>query len=170
MLWRQWQFQFLLHTVGAAAATVGNSSCCRPLACILPLPFHPPSCSPAASCRYLKDDPGLAAKRSRPSYEGTSYPGGYPAPAPPPAPYGSAPPPYGAPPGAGAPLGGAAPVGVVAPMQPRGYAPITNTKDNPPCNTLFIGNLGDSVSEAEMRGLFRWVLGVAVCLVCWGVF
>ena len=39
--------------------------------------------------------------------------------------------------------------------QPRGYAPITNTKDNPPCNTLFIGNLGDGVNEAEIRGLFR---------------
>lgn len=40
-------------------------------------------------------------------------------------------------------------------LQPRGYAPITNTKDNPPCNTLFIGNLGDGVNEAEIRGLFR---------------
>lgn len=40
-------------------------------------------------------------------------------------------------------------------MQPRGYAPISNTKDNPPCNTLFIGNLGDGVNEAEIRGLFR---------------
>lgn len=42
-------------------------------------------------------------------------------------------------------------------LQPRGYAPITNTKDNPPCNTLFIGNLGDGVNEAEIRGLFRCV-------------
>ncbi|PRW58713.1 cell wall integrity scw1 [Chlorella sorokiniana] len=95
---------------------------------------------------YLKDDPSLAPKRSRPSYEGGSY-GGYPA-APPP---GVAPPPgayaYG-------PPAGSAPVGVVPPVQPRGYAPITNTKDNPPCNTLFIGNLGDGVNEAEIRGLF----------------
>ena len=34
------------------------------------------------------------------------------------------------------------------------YAPITNTRDNPPCNTLFIGNLSESVSEAELRTLF----------------
>lgn len=37
---------------------------------------------------------------------------------------------------------------------PQGFAPVTNTKDNPPCNTLFIGNLGDMVSEAELKGLF----------------
>ena len=64
------------------------------------------------ACRYLKDDPTLAPKRSRPSYEGGSY-GGYPA-APPP---GVAPPPgayaaYG-------PPAGSAPVGVVPPMQVR---------------------------------------------------
>ncbi|KAG1326946.1 RNA-binding protein with multiple splicing 2 [Cocos nucifera] len=29
-----------------------------------------------------------------------------------------------------------------------------NTKDNPPCNTLFIGNLGENVNEEELRGLF----------------
>lgn len=29
-----------------------------------------------------------------------------------------------------------------------------NTKDNPPCNTLFIGNLGEAVIETELRGLF----------------
>ncbi|GJX88197.1 cell wall integrity protein SCW1 [Tanacetum coccineum] len=29
-----------------------------------------------------------------------------------------------------------------------------NTKDNPPCNTLFIGNLGESINEEELRGLF----------------
>lgn len=28
------------------------------------------------------------------------------------------------------------------------------TKDNPPCNTLFIGNLGENVIEEEVRGLF----------------
>jgi hypothetical protein len=112
---------------------------------------------------YLKDDPSLAPKRSRPSYEGGSY-GGYPA-APPP---GVAPPPgayaYG-------PPAGSAPVGVVPPVQPRGYAPITNTKDNPPCNTLFIGNLGDGVNEAEIRGLFRCgrrKAGPEPCSLPWG--
>lgn len=40
------------------------------------------------------------------------------------------------------------------PVAPAGYAPVQNTKDNPPCNTLFIGNLGESTSEAELRGLF----------------
>ncbi|KAL5973944.1 hypothetical protein ACLOJK_030603 [Asimina triloba] len=35
-----------------------------------------------------------------------------------------------------------------------GYAPVQNTKDNPPCNTLFIGNLGENVIEEELRGLF----------------
>lgn len=29
-----------------------------------------------------------------------------------------------------------------------------NTKDNPPCNTLFIGNLGENINEDELRGLF----------------
>jgi hypothetical protein len=29
--------------------------------------------------------------------------------------------------------------------QPAGYQAVSNTKDNPPCNTLFIGNLGDGV-------------------------
>lgn len=29
-----------------------------------------------------------------------------------------------------------------------------NTKDNPPCNTLFIGNLGEAVNETELRNLF----------------
>jgi hypothetical protein len=95
----------------------------------------------------LKDDPAAAPKRSRPStYEGAPY-GGFvaaPAPAAPFAHPGS----YGA-------LAAPAAVVPVAPVQPRGYAPISNTKDNPPCNTLFIGNLGDSVNEAEMRGLFR---------------
>jgi len=33
-----------------------------------------------------------------------------------------------------------------------------NTKDNPPCNTLFIGNLGEAVNETELRSLFSgWV-------------
>ncbi|EFJ22716.1 hypothetical protein SELMODRAFT_104881, partial [Selaginella moellendorffii] len=47
------------------------------------------------------------------------------------------------------------PVPPPAPVAPAGYAPVQqNTKDNPPCNTLFIGNLGEATSEAELRGLF----------------
>ena len=44
-----------------------------------------------------------------------------------------------------------------APVQPvqRSYAPVTNTKDNPPCNTLFIGNLSEHTSEDELRGIFQ---------------
>ena len=34
------------------------------------------------------------------------------------------------------------------------YAPITNNRDNPPCNTLFIGNLSENISETELRALF----------------
>ncbi|KAL3683634.1 hypothetical protein R1sor_001656 [Riccia sorocarpa] len=45
-------------------------------------------------------------------------------------------------------------VAQVPPVAPAGYAPVQNTKDNPPCNTLFIGNLGEATSEAELRGLF----------------
>ncbi|KAJ6727552.1 CELL WALL INTEGRITY PROTEIN SCW1 [Salix purpurea] len=37
---------------------------------------------------------------------------------------------------------------------PSSYVPIQNTKDNPPCNTLFIGNLGQNINEDELRGLF----------------
>ncbi|XP_072993581.1 cell wall integrity protein scw1 [Typha latifolia] len=37
---------------------------------------------------------------------------------------------------------------------PSGYAPVQNMKDNPPCNTLFIGNLGENVIEDELRALF----------------
>lgn len=36
---------------------------------------------------------------------------------------------------------------------------MSNTKDNPPCNTLFVGNLGDTVSEAELRQLFGTLAG-----------
>lgn len=37
---------------------------------------------------------------------------------------------------------------------PSSYLPVQNLKDNPPCNTLFIGNLGENVNEDELRGLF----------------
>ena len=52
---------------------------------------------------------------------------------------------YSAPPYGGGPAGGSG--------RPVGYAPINNTKDNPPCNTLFVGNLGDNVDEGELRSL-----------------
>eukprot|EP01026_Neomeris_dumetosa_P040196 TRINITY_DN3318_c0_g2_i1.p1 TRINITY_DN3318_c0_g2~~TRINITY_DN3318_c0_g2_i1.p1 ORF type:complete len:329 (-),score=39.37 TRINITY_DN3318_c0_g2_i1:1746-2732(-) len=41
-----------------------------------------------------------------------------------------------------------------APVRPLAYGQITNVRDNPPCNTLFIGNLSDNVDETELRGLF----------------
>ena len=39
-------------------------------------------------------------------------------------------------------------------LAPRAYAPVKNERDNPPCNTLFIGNLGESVLEEELRAVF----------------
>lgn len=36
----------------------------------------------------------------------------------------------------------------------QGFAEVTNVGDNPPCSTLFVGNLSDEVSEAELHGLF----------------
>uniref|UniRef100_A0A0C9SA94 TSA: Wollemia nobilis Ref_Wollemi_Transcript_4376_1943 transcribed RNA sequence n=1 Tax=Wollemia nobilis TaxID=56998 RepID=A0A0C9SA94_9CONI len=65
---------------------------------------------------------------------------------------------YMAPPGAQYDPYGGYPVPQVQPVPmpvaPAGYAPVQNMKDNPPCNTLFIGNLGENTSEAELRGLF----------------
>ncbi|CAM8898740.1 unnamed protein product [Rhodiola kirilowii] len=49
-----------------------------------------------------------------------------------------------------------APVPMSAPAPipaPSSYVPIQNVKDNPPCNTLFIGNLGENINEEELRGL-----------------
>ncbi|KAJ4838793.1 hypothetical protein Tsubulata_021612 [Turnera subulata] len=47
------------------------------------------------------------------------------------------------------------PIPAPAPIPaPSSYVPVQNTKDNPPCNTLFIGNLGESINEDELRGLF----------------
>ncbi|EFJ46437.1 hypothetical protein VOLCADRAFT_32205, partial [Volvox carteri f. nagariensis] len=34
------------------------------------------------------------------------------------------------------------------------FGPVTNKFDNPPCNTLFIGNLGDTVDENELMQVF----------------
>ncbi|TVU42188.1 hypothetical protein EJB05_08581, partial [Eragrostis curvula] len=66
--------------------------------------------------------------------------------------YIAAPPPYN--PYAAYPV---PPVAMTSPSPvpgPTAYAPVQNTKDNPPCNTLFIGNLGETVVEEELRSLF----------------
>lgn len=41
----------------------------------------------------------------------------------------------------------------MAPLRPANFSPVTNLRDNSPCNTLFIGNLGDNTSEQELRVL-----------------
>ncbi|KAJ6892737.1 hypothetical protein NC651_025829 [Populus alba x Populus x berolinensis] len=70
-------------------------------------------------------------------------PHGYMTPAPPPYdPYGGYPVPQ-------VPMPPPAPI-----PAPSSYVPVQNTKDNPPCNTLFIGNLGENINEDELRGLF----------------
>ncbi|XP_073144183.1 uncharacterized protein [Henckelia pumila] len=70
-------------------------------------------------------------------------PHGYMAPAPPPYdPYAG----YAVPP---VPMPAPAPVPTAS-----SYLPVQNTKDNPPCNTLFIGNLGENINEEELRVLF----------------
>ncbi|KAG5016436.1 hypothetical protein JHK82_022094 [Glycine max] len=71
-------------------------------------------------------------------------PHGYMAPPPPP-PYD----PYAGYPVAPVPMPTPAPIAA-----PSTYVPVQNTKDNPPCNTLFIGNLGENINEEEVRGLF----------------
>lgn len=70
-------------------------------------------------------------------------PHGYMAPAPPPYdPYAG----YAVPP---------VPIPAPAPAPtPSSYVPVQNNKDNSPCNTLFIGNLGENINEEELRGLF----------------
>lgn len=47
------------------------------------------------------------------------------------------------------------PLPAPAPVPLSSYAPVQNMKDNPPCNTLFIGNLGDNIAEDELRHLFN---------------
>jgi hypothetical protein len=44
---------------------------------------------------------------------------------------------------------------------------VSNTKDNPPCNTLFVGNLGDTVDEAELNGIFASQPVSGVTLSCY---
>ncbi|KMT03749.1 hypothetical protein BVRB_8g188970 [Beta vulgaris subsp. vulgaris] len=73
-------------------------------------------------------------------------PHGYMAPLPPPS-YDA----YGGYPVPPVPMPAPAPAPVPAPSS---YVPVQNTKDNPPCNTLFIGNLGETINEDELRGLF----------------
>ncbi|XP_020886951.1 U1 small nuclear ribonucleoprotein A [Arabidopsis lyrata subsp. lyrata] len=69
-------------------------------------------------------------------------PHGYMAPAPPPYdPYAG----YHAPP---VPMPAPPPIAA-----PSSYVPVQNIKDNPPCNTLFIGNLGENINEEELRSL-----------------
>lgn len=64
---------------------------------------------------------------------------------------------------AGPPVGGLMPVPMASPMPlaafppARAYAPVKNEKDNPPINTLFIGNLGENVDEAELLAVFGCV-------------
>ncbi|KAE9584483.1 putative RNA recognition motif domain-containing protein [Lupinus albus] len=57
--------------------------------------------------------------------------------------------PYGGYPVAPVPMPLPAPIAA-----PSSYVQVQNTKDNPPCNTLFIGNLGENINEEEVRGLF----------------
>ena len=93
-------------------------------------------CELARKNMYIKDEANAAAKRGRYETAPGQY-GAYPAAAP----------------ASGAPAGGAAAYygAPEAAAGPRSYAPVTNTKDNPPCNTLFIGNLGEhSVSAISM--------------------
>ncbi|GMY38465.1 U1 small nuclear ribonucleoprotein A isoform X1 [Fagus crenata] len=72
-------------------------------------------------------------------------PHGYMAPPPPPPPYD----PYGGYPVPPVPMPAPTPV-----PAPSNFVPVQNAKDNPPCNTLFIGNFGENINEEELRGLF----------------
>jgi hypothetical protein len=112
--------------------------------------------------RTVGTDPSLLdpSKRLRTvgDYTAAAYPGPpfHPSPPPPPV-WGAAS--YLPPPAPYNPYGGypVSPVAVQPPTavtSPAGYAPVQNTKDNAPCNTLFIGNLGENVIEEELRGLF----------------
>mmetsp|Transcript_13732 Transcript_13732/g.39795 ORF Transcript_13732/g.39795 Transcript_13732/m.39795 type:complete len:209 (-) Transcript_13732:1066-1692(-) len=92
------------------------------------------------------DDATLTAKRPR-VVPGVGAP---------PSAYGVPPPAYSAPPpGAAPPMATYAPGAAgAAPVVPKGYSAVSNTGDNNPCTTLFVGNLADDVSEAELHGLF----------------
>ncbi|KAG9455983.1 hypothetical protein H6P81_000491 [Aristolochia fimbriata] len=112
--------------------------------------------------RGVVPDPNTFDQSKRLRTGGDYSHSGYPSPAafhPPPAPvwgpqgYMPPPPPYD--PYAGYPVPPPVPIPTPAPVPaPTGYAPVQNMKDNPPCNTLFIGNLGENIIEEELRGLF----------------
>ncbi|DBA88120.1 hypothetical protein WJX79_004687 [Trebouxia sp. C0005] len=101
-------------------------------------------CEVARKNMYLKED--TASKRGKYEHPPAAYPGYPPAAAPGAAPY------Y-------PPAGAAAAPAAAAAAANRQYVSVSNTKDNPPCNTLFVGNLGDTVSEAELRQLFGTLAG-----------
>ncbi|GIL77979.1 hypothetical protein Vretimale_7376 [Volvox reticuliferus] len=44
--------------------------------------------------------------------------------------------------------------GLISAAPSVAFGPVTNKFDNPPCNTLFIGNLGDTVDENELTQVF----------------
>lgn len=91
-----------------------------------PSPFHPPPAPVWGHHGYMAPPPSYAAPPPPPPYD--TY-AGYPVPP--------------------------VPMPAPAPVQsPSSYVPVQNIKDNPPCNTLFIGNLGKNVNEDELRGLF----------------
>jgi len=126
MNWKQGQAQgFALFDTGATAVAAVNM--------IAHIQFDEASVLRAEMARknmFFKDDHGPgAAKRPR-------FAGSFPASAPPATTYVAS---------------GAT---NVQPVQPKGFAEVTNIGDNPPCSTLFVGNLGDDVVEAELHGLF----------------
>lgn len=55
------------------------------------------------------------------------------------------------------------------PQGPGGspYTPVDRNSDNPPCDTLFVGNLPPHVSEEEVEGFFQNAMGnrIAACRV-----
>lgn len=55
------------------------------------------------------------------------------------------------------PMPMASPIPMTAFPAARAYAPVKNEKDNPPINTLFIGNLGENVDEGELLAVFGYV-------------
>ncbi|KAG1670821.1 hypothetical protein FOA52_003412 [Chlamydomonas sp. UWO 241] len=100
-------------------------------------------CEMARKNMYIKGVDDGSIKRARMSNDPVA--GGYPgAPA-----AAHMPAPYGAPGRQAAP--GGMPGGMMRPAGGEG--------DNPPCNTLFVGNLGDGVSEGELQSLFAATSG-----------
>ncbi|GAX74382.1 hypothetical protein CEUSTIGMA_g1830.t1 [Chlamydomonas eustigma] len=100
-------------------------------------------CEMARKNMYIKEDPTI----KRPRTSGMYVPPGVSAP--PPASYAPPPMPSRAP----AAYGGGSSLGYSGSGSGGSYG-MGAAGDNPPCNTLFIGNLGDAVSEQELRSLF----------------